>query len=264
MTVNASKLEERMAGIEASIAAILSEVTGQQNAGPVQHHIGTPLPATDADPMQRPHLDPWAAERMRVAGHMQAAAQEDLLDLNARAVVTDAQSSPFAGAQTGKLPPPVAPPMPQSFTMDSINAHLMMQAQTNHAELPPFTNPVTPTRPHAHVSFENYAPQHYQSTAHGSQWAGPGPMAAGVPSNFVAPPHQGARAATMEISRKKNESLKKFSGSINDFQIWRDRIVDHICRDNSRWRGLLESLQHWQTPITPEWLATQSECGYSA
>ena len=38
-------------------------------------------------------------------------------------------------------------------------------------------------------------------------------------------------------------------------------MVDHISRDNSRWRSLLETLQTWQTPITREWLLTQSECG---
>ena len=68
----------------------------------------------------------------------------------------------------------------------------------------------------------------------------------------------------MEISRKKNETLKKFSGNLADFQVWRDRVVDHISRDNRRWRGLLETLQHWQAPITREWLLTQSECGENA
>ena len=68
----------------------------------------------------------------------------------------------------------------------------------------------------------------------------------------------------MEICRKKNDSLKKFSGTVGEFQIWRDRIVDHLARDNHRWRGLLETLQTWQTPITVEWFQTQSECGYNA
>lgn len=37
-----------------------------------------------------------------------------------------------------------------------------------------------------------------------------------------------------------------------------------MSRDNHRWRGLLETLQTWQTPSTVEWLQTQSECGYNA
>ena len=38
--------------------------------------------------------------------------------------------------------------------------------------------------------------------------------------------------ATMEICRKKNEALKKFSGTLSEYQIWREIIVDHLCRSN--------------------------------
>ena len=100
--------------------------------------------------------------------------------------------------------------------------------------------------------------------ANGMQWGGPAPGGAAIPAGYVAPPMQPRPAASMEICRKKNESLKKFSGNLSEFQIWRDRMVDHISRDNHRWRSLLENLQAWQTPITREWLLTQSECGVNA
>ena len=67
----------------------------------------------------------------------------------------------------------------------------------------------------------------------------------------------------MEISRKKNETLRKFNGNLGEFQLWRDRVVDHVSRDNNRWRILLDTLQSWQVPITREWLLTQTECGYN-
>ena len=67
----------------------------------------------------------------------------------------------------------------------------------------------------------------------------------------------------MEISRNKNDTPKKFTGSVSEFQLWRDRLVDHVSRDNRKWRPLLDELQSWQTPITREWLLTQSEGGYN-
>ena len=68
---------------------------------------------------------------------------------------------------------------------------------------------------------------------------------------------------TFEPCRKKNDALKKFNGNINEFQMWRERILDHLCRSNRYWRDLCEVLQVWKTPITREWLCTQSHAGYS-
>ena len=72
------------------------------------------------------------------------------------------------------------------------------------------------------------------------------------------------RACVFEPNRKiKNDTLRKFSGNIHEFQMWRDRIVDHLCRTNRQWRPILEVMQTWPTPISKEWLMTQSHGGYS-
>ena len=44
--------------------------------------------------------------------------------------------------------------------------------------------------------------------------------------------------------------------------MWKDRIVDHLCRTNRHWRVILEQMQKWPGPITREWLMTQSHAGY--
>ena len=67
----------------------------------------------------------------------------------------------------------------------------------------------------------------------------------------------------MEICRKKNEALKKFSGTLSEYQIWRERIVDHLCRSNRAWRKFLDALQKCPGPITKVCLSTQSEAGYN-
>ena len=69
----------------------------------------------------------------------------------------------------------------------------------------------------------------------------------------------------MAICRKKNESLKKFSGNLAEFEMWRNRIVDHVSRDNPKWRSILETFEKWETPITRDWLMRQEDtAGHSA
>ena len=75
-------------------------------------------------------------------------------------------------------------------------------------------------------------------------------------------PHQ-FPSATFEVCKKKNESLKKFTGNINEYTMWRERMIDHLCRSNRRWRPLLEDLQVRHEPITKSWLLGQSESGYT-
>ena len=81
----------------------------------------------------------------------------------------------------------------------------------------------------------------------------------------MQPAHANYRSpgATFEPSLKKNDALKKFNGSLNDFQMWRERVIDHLCRTNRYWRTLLETLQVYAVPITKEWLLTQSQGGHS-
>ena len=86
-----------------------------------------------------------------------------------------------------------------------------------------------------------------------------------VGADYVQTAHANYRTAgaMFEPSLKKNDALKKCNGNINEFQLWRERVIDHLCRTNRYWRTLLETLQVYATPITKEWLLTQSQEGYT-
>ena len=71
------------------------------------------------------------------------------------------------------------------------------------------------------------------------------------------------KGATFEPCFKKNDALKKFPGNIQQYQVWRDRILDHLCRTNRHWRVILDTMQVWHTRVTKQWLMTQSHCGYT-
>ena len=66
---------------------------------------------------------------------------------------------------------------------------------------------------------------------------------------------------SMHICRKKNEALKKCSSSIGEYVMWRDRMLDHLCRNNREWRTLLEPIQSCQAPILRSQLIHESCCG---
>ena len=42
------------------------------------------------------------------------------------------------------------------------------------------------------------------------------------------------------ISQKKNEQLRKFSGITAEYEIWANRLVDHMCEGNPKWKQLLD------------------------
>ena len=92
----------------------------------------------------------------------------------------------------------------------------------------------------------------------------PGGPGINVGPGYTAP-HNAYRspAATFEVCRKKNDALKKSGGNIGEYAMWRDRILDHLCRTNRHWRHILETLQICAEPITRSWLMTQSHAGFS-
>ena len=45
--------------------------------------------------------------------------------------------------------------------------------------------------------------------------------------------------------------------------MWRDRMMDHLCRTNRHWRVILETLQVCPAPVRRSWLITQSHAGVS-
>ena len=109
-----------------------------------------------------------------------------------------------------------------------------------------------------------YGPVHYGQPCPASAAGFPAPgQGANVPMYPQGgQPHQ-FQAATFEICKKKNEALKKFTGNVNEYTMWRERMIDHMCRSNRGWRRLLEELQVYTEPITKTWLIGQFEGGYS-
>ena len=67
-----------------------------------------------------------------------------------------------------------------------------------------------------------------------------------------------------EICRKPNSLLFAFTENISDFQMWVDRITDHVCRSTQAWRPLLEYISKTPTPIRKSWLATNNVTGINA
>ena len=53
----------------------------------------------------------------------------------------------------------------------------------------------------------------------------------------------GGKSISFEISRKRNETLKTFNASIDEYEMWHDRMVDHICMNNAMWRNVLEYIE---------------------
>ena len=59
------------------------------------------------------------------------------------------------------------------------------------------------------------------------------------------------KPASFEISRKKNDTLKVWSaGGSEDFELWHDRMIDHISQGNWMWRCLLEYMETATVNIT--------------
>ena len=53
-----------------------------------------------------------------------------------------------------------------------------------------------------------------------------------------------------DVSYKPNPSLKIFTGTVAEYKHWSQRAIDHICRQNHRWRDVLEYTMKYPQPIT--------------
>ena len=60
----------------------------------------------------------------------------------------------------------------------------------------------------------------------------------------------GNRNVSFEISRKKNDALKILNANIDDYEMWHDRLVDHICQNCSIWRTVLAFVEGQTQKIT--------------
>ena len=239
-------IDRRIGEIEAAINAIVSEVIDRASAA--HHDLATPVRgAIVSEVVVEPRppdnergvgsRDPWAAyatanpSQQRQPQQPQQPQQEPQRPQYGPPLAME--SSPFEQGP--------APTMPATF-IDQPSV---------------FEQPHSP-RPHARtMGSPIYGPG-------GPGWNGPHPGGAGIPADYqIRGPQAPMRPASMEICRKKNDSLKKFSGTLSEYQLWRERIVDHLSRGNRSWRKLCDALQVCPAPITKFWLQSQSECGYN-
>ena len=93
------------------------------------------------------------------------------------------------------------------------------------------------------------------------------PMNPASRSNFADPgvsAWAGGRVSLFEISRKKNDLVTNFTQDAKDFKLWRDRVVDHLCRSTQRWRSIPNFVQLGTQPLTQAWLASSNVDGINA
>jgi hypothetical protein len=64
-------------------------------------------------------------------------------------------------------------------------------------------------------------------------------------------------ASKWDISYKPNEALRKFDGNSAHYKIWADRMLDHLCRGNTKWRATVTELQTCPDRILKDWLTHQ-------
>ena len=238
VSTETARIDAKINEMEAAIFAIVSEVSSQ-TATRVQHHdVATPV-ETAPNPTAQASSDPW---------HEAARARHPEQPQPARDVTRNLQTSQtrFQDGPTGPRPSiQYGPSIPEEEGIGS-----------------PFERgpPMQTPPPHARTERSPiFGPGGEQEA-----WRGPMPGGAGIPDGYQARSHwPPMRANTMDICRKKNDALKKFTGNLGDYQIWRERIVDHLCRGNRSWRKLLDSLQTCSMPITRSWLLEQSEAGYN-
>ena len=65
-------------------------------------------------------------------------------------------------------------------------------------------------------------------------------------------------------SRKDNKLLFVFTGDAKDYKLWRDRVLDHMCRSNQRWRQVLDFVQTGTQYISKQWLEGTNIDGINA
>ena len=127
-------------------------------------------------------------------------------------------------------------------------------AFSGYAEVPPPESPFHGNvRPRILSPGENY---------YGPDCAGPGIGQGGGNPGVSA--WAGGRACIFEPSRKKNDLLFAFDRSLPNFQLWRDRMVDHFCRSTMRWRVILDYLPKSKEPVTQSWLRWNNVDGINA
>lgn len=76
--------------------------------------------------------------------------------------------------------------------------------------------------------------------------------------------HNPGKTVNFEISRKKNDQLKIFQGSRDDYELWHDRHVDHIASNCNMWNQILQYVEEQAPRIKRQQIETLDCMGFNA
>ena len=271
---NLDRMDEKLKAIEATLGSIMHHVQMPQgprpwteiynglNDQPQVHSMATPPEL--AQPTGR-HISggiimPHPIRSGNAGLHMACEVVNRQSD--AEAQQTAAPLSPFEDAAQPPAqswatagPSPMGPNGISPFEQEQL-------PQEQQPRVPPQYEPQTPNNYGRRPQGPPYGPP----GGYGGGYGGPPPPGGGaISASFQAVntvPWQAS--ATFVISRKKRDALKKFSGTLSEYGIWKDRVLDHLCRTNRQWRHILEKLQVAPYKINKQWLMGQSHCGFNA
>ena len=241
---------------------------GMDQPGPSQgtHHVGTPVDQREypyaCPPQQRTEpqqdtFDPWAAQAEKLR------AGSSTLPEPARPTM------PTMSPTTHQQPPPHAHPQ-GTARAPNVPGSFAEFCRSNHAD---FAGPPTFVEPAVHPPgvygspFEGGAQPGYVTPDNrpAGAWGGYVPYNAGAPMAYPGmSAWAGGRSCIFEVSRKPNALLFTFTSNVSDFQLWCDRMVDHLCRSTQRWRFLMEYAAKCKVPFTKEWLMQTNVDGINA
>ena len=245
VTQNFKLLNDKVAALEIAVA------DSTRNAA--SYNISTPTAATGAQPMAFPHTAPG----------------QSVPEMQRRSNVYDQPAAPqttFQGNLFEEQAEQVGEAIPSPFDQVPVRANPAgLDSPFDPPATPPTAAPAVQSPPEATLRFLGGQAQPVPST-----WQG-------IPSMYqgAAPVQYHAQQGQMQfgtmnpyrnpndftISTKKNEALRKFSGSSGDYETWANRMLDHMCESNQTWRPLLEKLKVCTEPIQKAWLVNQSVQG---
>ena len=189
----------------------------------------TSAPVTAAPPTAV-YVDQWAAEAERI----RTAAGNPVQGVSPPPRHEMPHHVHPAGPNQGPMP---FPAVPQSF------------AAYNQQ-----TAPDSPFHGQACPAGYNTPPNHGGAAPHVGQPGGNGGQSAWA----------NGKACFFDISRKLNPLLFIFTRNVSDFQLWRDRMLDHMCRSTPRWRHTLDYIAKSKVPVKKGWLLFNNVEGINA
>ena len=261
INLRVTALDEKIDTMQATLDSIVGHLHQKQTGGAQHFGIDTDAQPVvgrvvhehtgveqEADPLQQEGNDSWKMyiQHQRALSGLNPGAQASgprffgaQNDLSAQAPTMSQQCPPEASVPQPNMGAPMGPsharfqtPFTDSlFHSPQPTRPSAPEPATGHSAAPGM--PPSFGGPPAYMNQQAAGPNRYAAgPAHcpvGGNYNGP-PPAGGIPYGQQASTPYQMQGASFEICRKKNESLKKFNGSLNEYITWRERMIDHLCR----------------------------------